>query len=68
MFDFPIREALRRKAAQTEAQGDGNGDIAQLCEAAGTLPSPEDPPGAASDRRMLGDAGVRYGAGVRQSR
>lgn len=66
MLRLPVRKALRREAAQAEAQGDRHRDPPQLRAPAGALPPPEDPPRAAPDRGVRRDPGLRLGAGVRQ--
>lgn len=68
MLDLPVRETVRRKTPQTEEEGDGHGDLAEFREATGAFSPSEDLAGVASDRGMLGDARVRHGAGVRESR
>ena len=49
VLGLPLREALRREAAQAQAQGDRHRDPAELREAAGALSAPENPARAPSD-------------------
>ena len=46
---LPLRETLRREAAQTQEEGDRDRDTAKFSEATGTISPPQDPPRAASD-------------------
>lgn len=68
MLCLPLREALRRETTQTETQRDCHRDPSQLRAPAGAFPAPEDSARVASHRGVCGDARLRLGAGLCQSR
>lgn len=55
-----------RETAQTETEGDCDGDLEGQRAPAGEVPTPEDPTGAAPCGGMQRDAGFRVRAGASQ--